>query len=134
MPCEHGPHEDHLICRECGECSESLNEDDICAECREEVTQVSEYKCALCDTDMVMVNVEEYPPAGHIHCPNVESHTLGQVTTYIRAQLDSAIRERDSHDESSDNFDWWDDHAEGLGDTLFMLEHGRAKAPEGATI
>jgi len=33
--CQHTPDEDCLTCCECGQCSESLNEDDVCAECRE---------------------------------------------------------------------------------------------------
>lgn len=33
--CQHAPHEDCLICCECGRCSESLDKDDVCAECRE---------------------------------------------------------------------------------------------------
>lgn len=33
MVCEHKPNEDCLICRICGECKESLDEDDVCTEC-----------------------------------------------------------------------------------------------------
>lgn len=33
MACEHGTNEDCLICNVCGECKESVNEDDVCAEC-----------------------------------------------------------------------------------------------------
>lgn len=32
--CGHDSHEDHLICAECGRCDESLDEDDVCDECR----------------------------------------------------------------------------------------------------
>lgn len=31
--CQHGDHEDHLICQGCGECREDLDEDDFCTDC-----------------------------------------------------------------------------------------------------
>lgn len=31
--CQHAPYEDCLICRECGNCDETLNDDDVCSDC-----------------------------------------------------------------------------------------------------
>ncbi len=31
--CAHQGHEDHMLCRICGRCGESLNDDDVCREC-----------------------------------------------------------------------------------------------------
>lgn len=33
MTCEHKDHEDCLICCDCGRCSESLDDEDYCADC-----------------------------------------------------------------------------------------------------
>lgn len=38
VTCEHEPHEDHLICQECGYCKETLDEEtETCTECREKL-------------------------------------------------------------------------------------------------
>lgn len=42
QPCDHTEHEDCLICRECGACSESLDAHDVCAECHEDVSHASQ--------------------------------------------------------------------------------------------
>jgi hypothetical protein len=33
IECQHDEHEDCLICRECGQCREDLDSDDLCMDC-----------------------------------------------------------------------------------------------------
>ena len=42
MSCNHKDNEDCLICSACGECSESLNDFEICSACEEEETRRDE--------------------------------------------------------------------------------------------
>lgn len=44
MTCEHSSNEDCLICTNCGECNESLNESDICSSCQEKVDHYKKMK------------------------------------------------------------------------------------------
>lgn len=34
LGCEHHDFEDHIICQQCGKCRETVDEDDICQDCR----------------------------------------------------------------------------------------------------
>ena len=38
--CVHKPNEEHMVCRVCGQCKDSLNEHDTCSECTVESYQV----------------------------------------------------------------------------------------------